>query len=97
MSLEALRGPGEMGFIVADGLSALAVHRQAPKLLCEMKADISAASVTPVIVVEQGRVAIGERPGLSSPDSLGIYLTWAPRKGRTDAERNCISTSATAV
>jgi ethanolamine ammonia-lyase small subunit len=89
--------------VVADGLSALAVHRHAAALLEKLSLD-----AYPVWIVQQGRVAIGdhigsllsaelsivligERPGLSTPDSLGVYLTWNPGLARTDAERNCIS------
>lgn len=44
-----------------------------------------------ILRAQQVAVLVGERPGLSVADSLGIYLTYEPRPGRTDAERNCIS------
>ncbi len=44
-----------------------------------------------VLGVRMIAMLIGERPGMSASDSLGAYLTFAPRVGRTDAERNCVS------
>lgn len=103
----------DIAFVVADGLSALAVHHHAAPLLCatlaRLQADVSRPwSVAPIALVAQGRVAvgdevaevlrarmvvvlIGERPGLSSPDSMGLYIAWAPKVGLNDAQRNCIS------
>lgn len=102
--------PCDLVVAVVDGLSALAVHRHALPLLDLLLArfDDAGWSRADLVLVEQGRVAIGdeigltlhaslvlvligERPGLSAPDSLGAYLTWHPAPGRTDAERNCVS------
>jgi len=100
----------DVAIVVADGLSALAVHRHAAPLIARIAEGIRAEGwrMAPIMLVEQGRVAvadevgerlgarmsvilIGERPGLSSPDSLGLYFTYAPKVGLTDAARNCIS------
>ncbi|MBO9552899.1 ethanolamine ammonia-lyase subunit EutC [Pseudomonas sp.] len=100
----------DLAIVVADGLSALAVHRHTLPFLArfEEQAATDGWTSAPVVLVEQGRVAvadevgqllgarmtvmlIGERPGLSSPDSLGLYFTYAPKVGLTDAYRNCIS------
>ncbi len=107
---QANPGGVDLVIVVADGLSALAVHRHTLPFLARMQEQIEAEgwSVSPVVLVEQGRVAvadeigellgakmvvilIGERPGLSSPDSLGLYFTYNPKVGLTDAYRNCIS------
>jgi ethanolamine ammonia-lyase small subunit len=111
-----LRGAGahsaacDLAVVVADGLSALAIEQNAAPFLqaLEARLDASAWTFAPLVIVQQGRVAIGdevgellgarivlvligERPGLSSPDSMGLYITWAPSIGLTDERRNCIS------
>jgi ethanolamine ammonia-lyase small subunit len=94
--------------LLADGLSALAIERHALPLLDELITLLPEhESLVPVITnarvaigdhigqilgVRLTVLLIGERPGLSSPDSLGVYITWNPQPGKTtDAERNCIS------
>jgi len=100
----------DLAIVVADGLSSLAIQRNAlPFLdLFASGAEREGWRLSPFILVQQGRVAIGdeigqilgarmvlmligERPGLSAPDSLGLYFTFAPRIGLTDAYRNCVS------
>jgi ethanolamine ammonia-lyase small subunit len=110
LTVRAQPGGVDAVLVIADGLSGLAVERQALPLVTQVAIRLTARGwrLGPVVVARFGRVAlgdeigerlgarlvavlIGERPGLSSPDSLGVYLTWAPRVGRTDAERNCLS------
>ena len=107
-ALHKIRGAFDVVFVVADGLSPVAIHGNAADLLRQLVSRLDDWRIAPTVVVEQGRVAIGdeigelvgsslavvligERPGLASPDSMGIYVTWNPIPGRTDAERNCIS------
>lgn len=102
--------PYDLAFVIADGLSSLAVGQNAAPFLAQLMQRIAPEgwAIAPPVIVRQGRVAvadevgellgaklvvilIGERPGLSSPDSMGLYLTWMPARGLTDAGRNCIS------
>lgn len=102
--------PPDVLFVVADGLSSIAIERNAAPLLQEILPLLAGQGlrVGPLSLVQHGRVAIGdeiaeclnaplvvvligERPGLSAPDSMGIYLTWNTRVGMTDEARNCIS------
>ncbi|MCK0517053.1 ethanolamine ammonia-lyase subunit EutC [Williamsia sp. DF01-3] len=99
----------DIGFVLADGLSPIALSEHGVGLLSALK-DVLAPrySLAPPVIATQARVAlgdhigaaqrvgtliviIGERPGLSVADSVGIYLTHLPKPGRADSMRNCIS------
>ncbi|MBI5784822.1 MAG: ethanolamine ammonia-lyase subunit EutC [Rhodocyclales bacterium] len=105
-----LPGDCDVAFVIADGLSAIAIHDNLLPFLDAVLPRLAREqwACGPIAIVAQGRVAvgdevglalraqmvvilIGERPGLSAPDSLGIYLTYRPAIGTTDAGRNCIS------
>jgi ethanolamine ammonia-lyase small subunit len=111
VALDVLGKPGgDVVIVVADGLSATAVHGMAVPVVEALRPKLGAAGLGlgPVVIATGARVAlgdeiayrvgaravlvlIGERPGLSAPDSLGAYLTFDPKPGRHDAERNCVS------
>jgi ethanolamine ammonia-lyase small subunit len=102
-----LAEPADVVFIIADGLSTAVQRHALPLLrdcLPELTgwciAPIVLAGQARVALGDEigagmkaalSVMLIGERPGLSVADSLGVYLTWDPKPGRTDAERNCIS------
>jgi len=103
------RGRFDAALVIADGLSATAIHAHGAELARLILASAPNLVWAPVTVVTGGRVAIGddiahalgaelsvvligERPGLSAADAVGIYLTFAPKPGvTTDANRNCLS------
>jgi ethanolamine ammonia-lyase small subunit len=72
-------------------LARLSGFAVAPVICVEQARVAIADEIGEAVGAQLSVILIGERPGLSVADSLGLYLTWDPRVGRSDSERNCIS------
>ena len=72
-------------------LPRLAGRKLAPLCIVEQGRVAIGDEIGEMLKARLSFVLIGERPGLSSPDSLGAYITFGPRVGRNDAERVCLS------
>jgi len=87
----------DVAIVVGDGLSATGVAAGGVALVRALVVQCAGARVAlgdaigAALRARAAVMVIGERPGLSVADSLGIYMTYAPRIGRADSERNCIS------
>jgi ethanolamine ammonia-lyase small subunit len=89
--LSALAVERHVGSLLQQLLPRLEGWRIAPICVVEQGRVAIGDEIGVGLAAQLSLMLIGERPGLSSPDSLGAYITWEPRVGRTDAERNCIS------
>lgn len=102
-----LPGAYDAALMLADGLSAQALQAQgaalaklisvspawrfAPPVIAQQARVALGDEIAEALGVKLVVVLIGERPGLSAPDSLGAYLTYRPSPATTDADRNCVS------
>jgi ethanolamine ammonia-lyase small subunit len=77
--------------VLEELLPRLAGWRLAPLVLALHARVALGDRVAEALGASAVLILIGERPGLSAPDSLGAYLTWAPNPATTDANRNCVS------
>lgn len=84
----AAQAPG----LLARLLPGLAAERWRTEVVIASQARVALGdAIAEALGAAVVLVLIGERPGLSALDSVGAYLSWAPRIGMTDAERNCVS------
>jgi ethanolamine ammonia-lyase small subunit len=99
--------PCDICIIIADGLSATAINENAipllnvllpmlryklsPICLAEQARVALGDDIAHGLKAQLCIMLIGERPGLSSADSIGAYLTYNPKPGLTDETRNCVS------